>query len=479
MTPSSSGSVSGAVSAEGTDYSATLDFGVAGLARGAAGAGQRTGSAETPTARSASQPERATPASGQSGSVGDFLLGLLDRLAQARTGGGSSGTAASSGGAATKSTPEPTSARPATEAVSDTVSDTVTTALTQARTEARAAANQASTSISTAMSDLPRGHVSCGLACQGSPSQGSPSRPTAPGKRQVDQLMGGAVDLASDIVSAVAGKSAGDRTRRGLSQVADEVSEALGQASKLNQNSGAAGTGNAPATPSRSGMTERATKQAHQTNTGPGLTGDRDSTRPECTSGPECADDSHALAGRKPATQAARGPPAGRAHHQARHQNQNSEQGSASPALARASQTKLDNTQLKKIFGRAQEFTHDLIGELGKLAKHAGRQDHATGNGGESTGHTGSARPNGSHGLASKISELVDSYVTDLLKLVGANGGSGKGTGGGSHQSGGSHRGGDSADLGEQISGLVDKFVSNVLKLVGKNGGGQGHQPDR
>ncbi|MBO0809212.1 MAG: hypothetical protein J2P32_13030, partial [Actinobacteria bacterium] len=127
-------------------------------------------------------------------------------------------------------------------------------------------------------------------------------------------------------------------------------------------------------------------------------------------------------------------------------------------------------------------FLSNLFNLLGIGGQQGGQSSGSSGN--NSGGSSGSGgQTGGQSDLADQIGQLTQSFVTDLLKLVGAGGsgsgnGSSGGSGDGSQQSGGSSQQtgtGGGSDLGDQIGGLVNDFVTSLLKLVGA-GGQQGGQ---
>ncbi|WP_037070404.1 DUF4781 domain-containing protein, partial [Pseudonocardia acaciae] len=83
----------------------------------------------------------------------------------------------------------------------------------------------------------------------GNAAQGSGGR----GHENVDQLVGGVVDLVSGIVGTVAGKKAGSQTRQALSGLADEVSQAIAAGGKGLDSRGRGMNGTNTSTPVGSG----------------------------------------------------------------------------------------------------------------------------------------------------------------------------------------------------------------------------------
>ncbi|MBO0808298.1 MAG: hypothetical protein J2P32_08365, partial [Actinobacteria bacterium] len=84
--------------------------------------------------------------------------------------------------------------------------------------------------------------------------------------------------------------------------------------------------------------------------------------------------------------------------------------------------------------------------------------------------------------LAASVSKLTNSFVSNLLDLLGVGGGqrNSQGNNGGSGGNGGSDSGDQSdgrSDLTNTIGQLTNEFVSNLLQLLGIGGGQQGGQP--
>ena len=455
----------------------------------------------------------------RTGSLADLLTGLFGRLAQATggdtsstgSGGNTSGSATSTnGGSSGGGTVSTQSSTQQGGQTAQAARDTATTT----RSDANAA-----TSAKTTTDPQPNrqpSKVTCGLCGRAPPVQPAPPphrvtcglcgapgpQPTPPSRsRQLDQFMGGFVDLVSGIVSGVAGKPAGDRARQGLSQITGEVSDALDQAAQLNQTSGANGAGGTPATTPQSGMTSRVSKQTDKPDPGPGLTGGNDPNQPGCTSSTGCTDDQQALTGRLPSATPARGPPANALNPQ-QNQNLNTGQGSASAKITGASQTTLDTTQLHKIFGQARRFTRDLIDIV---TKHGSvRVGHQDGQPSTNTGSTGS-QSSGQSSLTDQINQATNNFLTDLFNLLGINPqNSQSGTNAGSGGTAGSGSTGQGA-TGQVIGGcvvgacrvqplprptapstaqptttqpvdkLVNNFVTELLNLLGI-GGQRGNQ---
>ncbi|WP_028928012.1 hypothetical protein, partial [Pseudonocardia acaciae] len=338
--------------------------------------------------QSASTPARAESQKPSGGSE-NFLTGLFDRLAQLWTGGGSgngsgassSGSSGSSGGAIGQ----------AASRHDETVPDTVGQALAKARdTVGKAAARGSSagqqSSEPEALRQLSRPRAN---AAQPASTGGSSGRSASGG--QADELMGGVVDLVSGIVGTVAGKKAGDQTRQGLSGITDQVSTALRAGHKFNT-SGEPGSGNAN-TAAQPGSRDRATQTGNGAS--PALPAAHKTNQPDCSGTSDCAENNPAVSGRKPATQAARGPPARPRDHDSTNGTHRKTNGPGSAKTSQAAlQTGLDGKQLNKIVdkvtGGALDFTQNLLGGLSKLFGKHGQANNKSngGSAGQQSGHS-------------------------------------------------------------------------------------------
>uniref|UniRef100_UPI0012ED9BD0 hypothetical protein n=1 Tax=Pseudonocardia acaciae TaxID=551276 RepID=UPI0012ED9BD0 len=387
------------------------------------GAAARTAGATSSTQTTPSS-ERAS-SQGQADPMADALTGLFDRLARAWSGGGSSvGTSSKS---------------------LSSGSGSVAPSMSRRDQRARGAAE----AVDSAQSQ-PRGVPTVKpAASRGSTQPAAGQRPGGAGRARAGESMGGVVDLVSGIVGTIAGKKAGAQTRQGLSGIADQVSSALRAGHRINTSSGASDTGtggiSAAAQP---GTRERAT---HTNTGGPALAAGGHSHQPDCAGESSCAEIASLPSGRKPTTQAARGPPAG-------------------PSRA-ALQTKIDGTQLNEIVDGAMDLTEGLLGGLAKLVD---------GGKGGKNGGTGARGE-----LADSIRETTNKFVSDLLELVGTSSGGGqRGQNARSGQSfdegaggfvGGVRRG--SAGQVEQVlSGVTDMVSGLVTVVAGKKAGARARQ---
>ncbi|WP_345703539.1 DUF4781 domain-containing protein [Pseudonocardia eucalypti] len=228
---------------------------------------------------------------------------------------------------------------------------------------------------------------------------GSNGTVKAPAAEQVDQMMGGMVDLVSGIIGRVAGTQAGAHTHAALTELTGQVSQALAVSNTLNNHHGGAGTGSSDL---QLAMPERTPQ--HISHTGSGLAPESDEQPIVCLA-LGCTEQDPSLIGHHPGVGGRRGPPT--AQRPRFPHDSPSENDPASWSSHHSSRTgsTIDNF-ITGILG----FVQNLIGSL---PQGGGAQDQQ--------GQQTSQQQN----LSQAIGQLTNSFVSELLQLLGAGGNQG------------------------------------------------------
>ncbi|WP_037076970.1 hypothetical protein, partial [Pseudonocardia spinosispora] len=227
--------------------------------------------------------------------------------------------------------------------------------------------------------------------------------PRVPAGQGVDELFGSVVDLASGVVSTVAGREAGQRTHQVLSQAADEIQSALVKGAALNR--GQSGTGT-----NTSGWATTTPRVAHPEAARQGDRGDGDGGR-----GP--------AAGTVPTTRGVTGCDAdgGRSCDLASKVTDSvysALRGRGPPASAEDSR----NNSGDGSNGRAVRLVGQVSSQVGQFLDQLGDSMSSSSNGRPSSGQSarGSVPQQPGQDLSASITESVNGFVQDLLGRIGA-----------------------------------------------------------
>ncbi|HEY0574964.1 MAG TPA: hypothetical protein VGD73_12755, partial [Pseudonocardia sp.] len=418
----------------------------------------------------------------------EFASGLVDRLtgtAAARSGQSSTGSTATGarGDDAEQAAREPLDDARATarEAIADARATTHDT-ISEARATARETINGARATARDAMArsgarapenaDLEsldpwtiepakasaRASAPRSTAAR-QPSSSTPARPVS--TERLDGIFTGAVDLASNLVTAVAGKSAGAQTRKALSGVADEVKSALTASNALN-----GGGARGPGAPSGDRQGSAVSPTRSQYGTG-GPSPDATPVDPwagqaECDSALDCARGDGAPAPTQVSWSGARGPPARLPNPDQNDDSRNAKRKTIEPLvqLPRLADS-------KSITDSVADFALDLIENLGgKVAK----TDQAVANQGAAQGQpssTQSVQRNAQADPAASIRDSAYNFVQDLLERLGVT----KPSQPSSNQATASTQQPAPQSLDDVPSQFIDVASGIVSKVAGNNAG--------